>query len=115
MPEPYRFVGNHPDSLASGRAIAPFDEVPAEQVNPDHPHDAALIDEGKLLPIEPAPPPKLTGEALDKRAADLDIEGRSDMSADQKRAAIERKEADLAAQAAAEAQQAREAEEDKTT
>lgn len=32
--------------------------------------------------------PKLTGKALDDRAAELDIEGRSDMTADEKRAAI---------------------------
>jgi len=35
---------------------------------------------------------ELKGEALDKRAAELDIEGRSDMTADQKRKAIAKAE-----------------------
>jgi hypothetical protein len=57
VPDAYKAVLTHGDSLASGRHIAPFDEVPADaltRIDDDqlHPHDQALIDEGKLLPIE---------------------------------------------------------------
>jgi hypothetical protein len=54
VPDSYRFTGHAGESLASGRALAPFSEVPADAVDTGHPHDQALIDEGKLLPIEPA-------------------------------------------------------------
>lgn len=36
----------------------------------------------------PEPDEKLTGDALNTRAAELDIEGRSEMTADEKRAAV---------------------------
>lgn len=102
MPDKYLFVGGHADSLASGRPVAPYQEVPGDYVDPDDPHDAALIAEGKLIDGDPQPT-KLTGKALDDRAAELEIDGRSDMSADEKRAAIERREAELAAEAEEEA------------
>ena len=49
--------------------------------------NAALIDAGDLQVLAETPAP-LTGDALTARAADLDIKGRSSMSADELRAAI---------------------------
>jgi hypothetical protein len=45
---------------------------------------------------EQAEAEKLAGKALDERAAELEIEGRGSMSADQKRKAIAKREAELA-------------------
>lgn len=104
MPDKYLFVGSHADSLASGRPVAPYEEIPPDAVDLDSVHDQALIDDGKLIAVEDRPV-KLTGDALDKRADELDIEGRSKMNADQKRAAIEKREAELAAEAEKEANQ----------
>lgn len=58
MPDSYRFTGHAGESLASGRALVPSEEVPDTDLTRDDdgnvvPHDQAYIDEGKLLPIEP--------------------------------------------------------------
>lgn len=95
MPDKYLFVGAHADSLASGRPVAPYEELdqskPSDKVDPDDPHDAALIAEGKLLNVDPQPD-ELTGEELQRRARDLNIEGRSKMSTEDLRAAIAKAE-----------------------
>jgi hypothetical protein len=62
----------------------------------------AWVEEGEYEPPEleepaeePAEEQQLTGDALDARAAELEIEGRSSMTADEKRAAIAEAEAEL--------------------
>jgi hypothetical protein len=85
-PSQYLFAGDHPEPLASGRTLLPGDTVPADAVNPDDAHDRYLLDEGRLRPVEDAEP--LTGDALKQRAAELDIDGRSQMNAAQLRDAV---------------------------
>jgi len=53
----------------------------------------ARVASGLFSASEASPSKKLTGKALDDRATELDIEGRSDMTADEKRAAIAAAEA----------------------
>lgn len=94
----FRFIGSHPETLDGGRPIEP-----GEFTGPiDHelPQNAHLVDSGVLLEVSsgtykketgsapPEAPQKLTGDALNKRAEELDIDGRSSMSADELRAAI---------------------------
>jgi hypothetical protein len=94
----YLYVDDHGETLAGGLRVNPGDEVPASQVNvtpeddkgADHKPDQWLIDEGKLVALTPH---KLTGKALHARAAELDIDGRADMSADELRDAIAAAEA----------------------
>ena len=52
----YLVAGGHPDTLASGRPIAPGETVPKTAVDPKDPHDAALLADGTLL--TPATPKK---------------------------------------------------------
>lgn len=115
----YRYIGNSPTDLEGGRPIAPgdytgdIDEIvpAAEGETPDK--NQQLLEDGMLLeapgveldedlqplPVEPveetepAGATQLTGKALDDRAKELDIEGRSDMSADELRAAVAEAEA----------------------
>lgn len=95
----YVLFGEHAENLASGALIAPGDRVSSADLAEG---DQWLIDDGKLRDLadcEPTPaevaeaddqPKLLAGEALTARAEELDIPGRSTMSADEKRAAIER-------------------------
>lgn len=48
----YLVAGSHPDTLASGRPIAPGDTVPAEAVDLKDPHDQALLDSGVLIDVD---------------------------------------------------------------
>jgi hypothetical protein len=50
----YRCVSTHPEDLASGRFVAPGDQVPQGAIDPKNPHDARLIDEGLLIEIPAA-------------------------------------------------------------
>lgn len=84
-PSQYLFVGDHAEPLASGRTLLPGDTVPAGAVDPEDAHDRYLLDEQRLRPLVPE---KLTGDALKARAAELDIEGRTDMTADELRKAV---------------------------
>jgi hypothetical protein len=61
----YLFVGEHADTLASGRHVAPGDSVPADAVDTDDQHDCNLVDEGRLVAISPP-----ARNAYEKRPAD---------------------------------------------
>lgn len=48
----YLYTGDHADTLASGRRIAPGDDViPASAVTPDHEPDRSLLADGVLSPL----------------------------------------------------------------
>lgn len=86
-------VSDHVEDLADGLSVAPG-EI-AYEVDTTEPHNTRLLDEGRIIRVNEADvpdPPKLEGRALNQRAQELDIEGRSDMSADQLRDAIAEKE-----------------------
>jgi hypothetical protein len=87
------YVGNVPEALDGGRPLAPGDHV--DGVDIDLPHNAWLVEEGLAIVLEEAPPPKLTGKALHKRAAELGIPDRSNLRADELRDAIAAREAEL--------------------
>ena len=96
----YRNVRLAAQDLASGRVIAPGEVVLADDVDLDDPHDAALVADGLLIEADvPEVDKPLSGAALKERAAELDIDGRAKMSADELRAAIEVAEQDAAADA----------------
>lgn len=80
---PYLFTGDHADTLESGRPIEPGETVPASAVS-----DA----DRDRLPLVAFETPVLAGDALAQRAADLGIEGRSQMSAAQLRRAVAKAE-----------------------
>jgi hypothetical protein len=80
----FKFVGLHPEDLSDGRIVAAGDVV---ELDPNHPHNKRMVDEGLLLPTA-GDDGVLRGEALQRRAAELDIEGRSGMTADELRQAI---------------------------
>lgn len=90
-------VSVHSESLADGRDL-PVGEV-AHEVDLTLPENKALLEQGRIIKVAggDAEPPVLTGEALNKRAAELEIEGRSNMNADELRAAVSEAEAKLAA------------------
>jgi hypothetical protein len=93
----YVFVGSHADTLGNGRPIGPGEEIDATDVDLDDPYNQALIENGILADKpEPAPdaPEELKGEALEKRIAELGIEGTSSMTAAEKRAAVAEAEAE---------------------
>lgn len=101
----YKNARSAPTSIESGRTLAPGEAVQVGELNLDPPedapadfvtHDQALINDGSLIEALEAPePPVLRGAALDKRGEELEIEGWSSMSADQKRAAVAEAEARL--------------------
>lgn len=102
MPASYRYTHRQPTSLASGRPLALADVVTDDDLTRDEegnvvPDDQWLLDDRRLVPVEesetyPDAPEELTGEALEARAKELKIEGRSQMSADELRAAVAEKE-----------------------
>jgi hypothetical protein len=49
MSDKYLVVGDHADTLASGRPIAPGETLPASAVNPKDPNDQRLLDGGVLI------------------------------------------------------------------
>lgn len=84
----YVHVGDHAEVLHSGRSIGPGDRVPPDELQEG---DQYLVDEGRLVPDaneEIATNAPLSGEALQDRARELDIDGRSNMTADALRAAV---------------------------
>jgi hypothetical protein len=100
----YRNVANHAASLEGGRMV---DEGGfTGPIDPALPAHQQLIADGQLIPVPdgtfneeygvkpPDPQTQLTGDALKERAAELDIQGRSSMNADELRAAIEEAERD---------------------
>jgi hypothetical protein len=83
-------VSRHAEDLDDGRMIAPGEVA---DVDLNHPHNKRLLDEGSVVLLdEDEDPGILTGEALQARASELQIEGRSGLSADELRAAIVEKE-----------------------
>lgn len=88
-----RCVSTHPETLDSGRSVAPGEFFVLSVEEQQSSGNARLIDEEKIL-IDPsvrAPetePETLTGKALERRAKELDIEGYSTMSADDLRQAV---------------------------
>ena len=74
-------------------------ELKAEQsgdgwaIQPASAAEAAALERFGDEALNPPAPEQLAGEALDERVAELEIEGRSTMSADEKRAAIAEAEA----------------------
>lgn len=86
----------HPEDLDSGRQLAPGEVVDVPKGELDGERAEALIATEVLFVLDDPGEGKLTGEALDRRAAELELEGRSEMTADEKRAAIAKAEADQA-------------------
>lgn len=83
-------VGDHAVTIANtGRDIGPGDTVSPDELGPE---DQYLVDDGVLGHVtEDGPsnePTTLTGDTLKERAAELKIEGRAKMNADQLREAI---------------------------
>lgn len=96
--------GDHPEDLASGRVVAPeepFDssalapKPTAESTDADrlaYEHDQRLIDEGRVIDAK-ITPVELEGAALMERARELDIDGRTTMSAAKLKRAVAEAEA----------------------
>ena len=80
----HKYIGRRPETLSTGRPLTRSDVV-----EPDlsHHHDRWLVEAGLLIPAEADKP--LAGKALDDRCRELDIDGWSQMTADQKRTAVE--------------------------
>lgn len=117
MPEPeqYAYTGPSATVLRNGRHVAPYTLIGADEfgeavegvvADEDEGIEAvvALPDErehyeecGWLVPVEPPAP--LSGDALKRRAQELDVKGRSGMDADELRAAVEQAEHEAAAAA----------------
>ncbi len=87
----YVHVGSHADVLASGRHIGPGERVQGTELGEEDQH---LLDTGRLLTVDSFTggnsnePITETGPSLKERAAQLGIEGRSKMNADELRQAI---------------------------
>jgi hypothetical protein len=71
----YLFVGEHADTLASGRHVAPGDSVPADAVDLDDQHDCNLVDEGRLVPISPPEPSAYEKQSADELQAEAERRG----------------------------------------
>lgn len=82
-------VGAHADVLASGRVIGPGERCTDRDLDPEDQH---IVEEGRLVEVEAFDGGNrnevLTGDELKGRASELDIPGRSSMSADELRSAI---------------------------
>lgn len=103
----YVHVGSHADILSSGRSVGPGERVPEKELTSEDQH---LLDEGCLVDIGsfddgPSNSETIVAEEtetkadLQARARDLEIDGRSKMSADELRAAIADREAEAPAAA----------------
>jgi hypothetical protein len=93
MGETIRCTSEHSEELGDGRSVERGGF--AHGVDLSDEINARLLREDRIIrvPEDQAPdPPKLTGAALEARAKALDIEGRGDMSADELRDAIAKKE-----------------------
>lgn len=94
--ESIKCVSIHSESLADGRNV-PVGEV-AHDVDLTLPENERLLEEGRIIVVDPDAEPKaLAGEALTKRAIELDIPGRTTMSAEELRNAVSAAESELAA------------------
>lgn len=83
----YVHVGSHADMLASGRPVGPGERLTDADL---HDEDQHILEEGRLVRVDSfdAGAPVLTGDELKARAADLDISGRSSMTAEELRTAV---------------------------
>lgn len=90
MTDSYKNARLAPTDLANGRVLAPGEAVPSSALDlSDGTHDDRLVQSGALVPsAADAQTKELAGDALKARAAELNIEGRSGMNADQLRQAI---------------------------
>lgn len=61
----YKWVGNHPQDLASGQVLAPGETAELSDDDVRLPHNASLIDEGGLIPVEAAQGPNATPDAIE--------------------------------------------------
>lgn len=90
----YRFIGNHAEELEGGRPIEPGEYTGLIKLEA---HNLDLFNDGLLLEVPKGTAPEgqgaLTGDALNERARELDIEGRTKMSADELREAVAEREA----------------------
>lgn len=43
------YIGEHAETLASGRPVAPGDRIPASALDNDDPHDQRLLQDGVLI------------------------------------------------------------------
>lgn len=84
---------SHAEYLASGQPLAPGEKVALTTEEVGDPHNQRLIEEGALISLS-GDDTGLTGDELQKKAKDLNIEGRSKMDADQLRQAIAEAERD---------------------
>lgn len=48
----FKLVGDHAEDLAAGQMLAPGETIKLKQEDIDDPHNARLIEEGKLLDVE---------------------------------------------------------------
>lgn len=100
-----KLIGSHPEDLASGRTVAPEEPFESDALarkptgqDPDPAevtawlHDKRLIDEGLIIDAK-ITPVELEGEALQERARELNIDGRTTMSAARLRKAVAEAEA----------------------
>lgn len=91
MGDQKRCVSQHPEDLASGRVVAPGEVFAAKALDPESPHDQRLCAEGLVIDADPEPQ-EPAGEELEQRARDLNIKGRTGMSAGQLREAVKKAE-----------------------
>lgn len=101
-----KVIGDHPEDLSSGRVVAPeepfgSDELASRPTGEDatpealraYEHDQRLLDEGRVIEAR-ITPVELEGEALAQRARELNIEGRTTMTAAKLKRAVAQAEAD---------------------
>jgi hypothetical protein len=78
-----KYIGRTPETTSTGRPLEQGDTFEADTA---HHHDRWLIESGRAIELESDEP--LTGKALDERCKELEIDGWSSMTADQKRDAV---------------------------
>lgn len=61
----HKWVGNHPQDLASGQMLAPGETAELSDDEMRDPHNAALIAEGGLIPLSDTPTPNATDDAVE--------------------------------------------------
>lgn len=90
----YVHVGSHADVLASGSVVAPGERITDDALDAEDRH---LVDEGRLMDVKFFEGGNhnevLSGKELQKRAGELEIEGRSNMTAEELRSAVAEREA----------------------
>lgn len=87
-----KLIGTHPEDLASGRVVAPEEVFDRDALDMQSAHDKRLVDDGLIIDAK-ITPVALEGEALQERARELNIEGRTTMSATKLRRAVAEAEA----------------------